>query len=231
MPAGQIASNASAEDIGTLFEELVRSRKRLAELSPLTGQDIESARRAVHELVWYLLTPSPHDETLLSLPQDKKAVLFDAAHNRDLDLYVLATSVLARKLALQGSARSIAIDQVDIIRDALDKLTFDYLSPKKETLATLREIRADLDARIGYVSRSRTPGFRFLEQPERYSERKDKRERPDQFFRRVYGQHVPRGLTQRDIRHIDPKFYNVLHVWCTRHERKLASFLPPARSR
>jgi hypothetical protein len=125
----------------------------------------------------------------------------------------------------------MAATKLAAIGDALDALTFDYRTSKKRVIDTLRGLRADLDARIAYVSGLRRPAYRFTHMPERYNNRSDKRERPDQFFKRVYASHVARGLTQADIRQTDPKFYNVFHVWCTRNRRKLASFVPPARTR
>jgi hypothetical protein len=140
------------------------------------------------------------------------------------------TALLARKLALQRRTADLASSQLDALKDALDALTFDYRVTKRTTLTLLRDIKSDLEARIDYVLAFRKTGYRFLERPESYRSRKDKAERPDQFLRRVYGSHVRRGLTQADIRKVDPAFYNVLHVWCTRHKRKLASLVPAARA-
>jgi hypothetical protein len=132
---------------------------------------------------------------------------------------------------LQRRDNGPAAVQLDAIRDGLDSLTFDYRAPKRDTLAALREIRTDVDARIAYVRSHPKSGYRFPERPERYNDRKDKSERADGFFQRVYAMHVPRGLTQADIRRVDPAFYNVLHVWCTRHGRKLSAFVPATRVR
>jgi hypothetical protein len=36
-------------------------------------------------------------------------------------------------------------------------------------------------------------------------------------------------LSQAVIRKADPRFYNVLHVWCVRHQRRIASLVPGTR--
>ena len=218
-----------AESARILYEELIASRNRLADLPPITSQDLADVGQAMHEVFWYLLTPRPEVKTALPLPQKTKDELIEAARNRSADLYVTAVALVGRKFAARRRQGRWKIDQLAAIGDALDTLTFDYAAPKKATLATLRELRSDLDARIAFVSASRPTGYKFRERPERYADRPDKKERPDQFFRRVYGDHARRGLTQADVRKIDAAYYNVLHVWCTRHKRKLSSFLAPSR--
>jgi hypothetical protein len=213
-----------------LYDEIVKARDRLAELPPLNSQDLESAAQVMHEVIWYLITPPVGAKTDLALDAETKHSLVQAARNRDIDLYVTVIALLARKLALFRREPTLTANQLDTLKDALDSLTFDYRVPKRVTLTLLRDIKSDLEARIAYVVALKKTGYRFLERPESYRSRKDKAERPDQFFRRVYGSHVRRGLTQADIRKIDPAFYNVLHVFCTRHKRKLASLVPATRS-
>ncbi|OMI09508.1 hypothetical protein BSN85_16405 [Bradyrhizobium brasilense] len=213
----------------TLYEELVAVRNRLADLPPLTSQDFEDVGQAMHEVVWLLMTPPPKAKAGIALDDQLKGKLIEAARNRDLDIYISVVALVARKLGLRGRTGTLKIDQLGAIGEAFDALTFDYVAPKKATLATLRQLRSDLDARIAYVTAFRPKGYQFQERPELYAERADKAERPDKFFRRVYGDHARRGLTQADVRGIDPAYYNVLHVWCTRHKRKLSSFLAPSR--
>lgn len=214
-----------------LYDELINTRDRLAGLPPLTPLDLECATRALHEVVFFLLTPLRGRMTPLAVPEPIKRQLVEAARNRDLDLYVTASALVASKLAQSHETADLAASHLDGLRNALDALTFDYRRPKGETLAMLRVVRADMDGRIAYVTKSRRSGYRFRELPETYAERTDKRERPDQFFHRVYGTHVARGLAQADIRAADPAYYNVLHVWCTRHKRKLSVLVPATRAR
>jgi hypothetical protein len=214
-----------------LYEELVSARDRLGDFSPLTPLDLEQVARAMHEVVFFVITPPRGAGTPLPLPDRTKGQLVAAARNRDLDLYVTAVALIARKAALRRGDGDQPAAHLDSLRNALDALTFDYRRPKRETLATLRAVRSDLDARIGYVIGFRDLGYRFRELPEAYAARLDKKERPDQFFQRVYGAHVPRGLTQADIRKVDPAYYNVLHVWCTRHKRRLSALVPATRAR
>jgi hypothetical protein len=225
------AGEGRSDDASVLYDDIVKVRDRLAELPPLTPQDLESVAQAMHEVIWYLITPPAGAKTDLPLGPETKHSLVQAARNRDIDLYVTVTALLARKLALQRRETNLASAQLDTLKDVLDILTFDYRVPKRVTLTLLRDIKSDLEARIAYVLAFRKTGYHFLERPESYRSRKDKGERPDQFFRRVYGSHVRRGLTQADIRKVDPAFYNVLHVWCTRHKRKLASLVPATRPR
>jgi hypothetical protein len=184
----------------------------------------------MHELVFFLITPPAGAKTELPLSEQTKGALISAARNRDIDLYVTVVALLARKLAARPREGWASI-QLEQVRDALDALTFDYNAPKRETLNMLREIRADVDSRLAYVSAYRRPGYRFSQRPEAYGGRANKAESPDQFFRRIYGHHVPRGLTQADIRKVDLAFYNVLHVWCSRHKRKMSSLVPATRQR
>jgi hypothetical protein len=215
----------------TLYAELTRSRDRLAELPPLTPLDLEAVAQVLHELIWFLMTPPVRATTPLALSAKTKASLVKAARNRELDCYVTVIGLLVRKAAQQGSDTRMASMQVDTIRDALDALTFDYRSSKRSTIEVLRQLRTDVEARIAYVIAQRQSGYKFPALPELYARRKDKRERADKFFQRVYAIHVPRGLAQADIRRVDPAFYNVLHVWCSRHDRKLASLVPASRTR
>jgi hypothetical protein len=224
------ADSDQNKDAYILYDELLKSRDRLAELPPLTPQDLESVARAMHELIFFLITPPAGAKTELALSDRAKQALLGAARNRELDLYVTVVALLARKLAArprEGWA-SVRLDQ---LRDTLDAMTFDYNAPKRDTLTMLREVRADLDGRIAYVRAYRKTGYQFSQRPETYGGRADRAERPDQFFRRIYGPHVPRGLTQADIRKVDPAFYNVLHVWCSRHKRKMSSLVPATRQR
>jgi hypothetical protein len=225
--SGEGQSDAAA----ILYDDLIGARDRLADLPPPTSLDFEQVALAMHEVVFFLITPPRGAGTPLPLPDRTKAHLAAAARNRDIDLYVTAIALIARKMALRRGAGNKPAAQLDALRDALDALTFDYRRSKRETLAALRAIRSDLDARIGYVTAFRESGYQFRELPELYASRRDKKERPDQFLKRVYGPHIRRGLSQADIRKVDSAYYNVLHVWCTRHERKLSALVPTTRAR
>ena len=220
-------------DAVVLYDELVSTRDRLADLPPLTPLDLEEVARLMHEVVFFLITPPRGAAVPLPLPERTKEQLVAAARDRNLDLYVTAIALLTRKAALRRDDGDQPPAQLDGIRNALDALTFDYRRPKRETLGRLspRAIRSDLDARIGYSTGFRNSGYQFRELPETYAARPNKNERPHQFFQRVYAAHVQRGLTQADIRKVDPAYYNVLHVWCTRHKRKLSALVPATRAR
>jgi hypothetical protein len=226
-------NETEVDDLATqaviLFEELVSCRDRIAGLPLPTSLDFEHANQAMHELVWYLLTPPKGARTGLQLPDTAKAQLTGAARDRSIDLYALTIALLAQKMSSTRPNRQR--DLVAAALDSLDGLAFDYRRPKKDTLSLLRELREAIDSRVAYVRAHRRGGFEFREKPETYAARREKRERPDAFFNRVYARLVPRGLTQADIRRVDPAFYNVLHVWCSRNKRKLSGFLPPTRER
>lgn len=221
----------SGEKARIVFDELVRSRDRLADLPAPTAQDLERVQQIMHEVYWHLMTPPKGARTELALSEDDKRQLVACARDRDTDVYVATVGLLALKLSARGAASRYAVAQLDVIRDALDALMFDYRRPKGEIVKMLRGLRSDIDDRIAYAKAQRETGYRFLTRPEAYRARKDKSETPDRFFQRVYGSHVARGLTQADIRRADPAFYNVLHVWCTRHQRKLGSLVPTRRPR
>lgn len=218
------------EPIYILYDELLRSRDRLAGLPPLTSQEIEHVAQAMHEVIWYFLTPPAAAKTELPLRESMKAELQRWARDRSGDLYVTVIGALALKLQGQPQRKTVA-SVLDAINDALDSLTFDVRSTKRGTLDRLRRIRSQLDDRIAYVKQTRRKAFQFSCPPELYRNRKNRAETPDRFFRRVYGVEVQRGLMQADLRKADPAFYNVLHVWCSRHAKPMANLVPPSRSR
>jgi hypothetical protein len=185
--------------------------------------------RAMHEVIFYFLTPPKGRRTELPFSDGLYARLLKASHDRSADLFVAAVACVAVKLAANDPPKTAAVS-LDAVKEQLDSLAFDVRTTKKRTLELLSQARSEVDARIAYVRDSRPKGFQFLTAPETYAKRPDKSETPDHFFRRVYGAEVRRGLTQADIRKADPAFYNVLHVWCTRHRRRLASLVPASRA-
>ena len=227
--AGPSADNGQSEELSVLFDHLVRSRDRLADLPPLTPQDLERVDRARHEVRFYLLSPPLHVRAELPASDERRVGLVAALHNREADLFAALVGLVAQKLALAPIGQRQA-DVLSGLTDALDAITFDYRRPKRDTLTMLRRLREDLEGRLGYVKGLRPSGYRFASKPELYRDRRDKAERPDRFFDRVYRPHVPRGLTQADIRLVDPAYYNVLHVWCSRHGRSMASLVPASRN-
>jgi hypothetical protein len=229
--SGWSVDSDQSEAAYVFYNELVRSRDRLAEFPPLTPQDLERIAWVMDEVIFYLITPPPGARSDLSLADAAKDQLVRAAKDRGLDLYVSTVALLAHKLSSAQPPAAAVRSHLDLIEDSLDALTFDYRTAKQNTLATLRSLKTDLESRVAYVRGQRAGGYRFLEMPETYRSRKRKAKRPDEFFRRVYAGHVLRGLTQADIRRADPAFYNMLHVWCTRHDRKLATLVPASRPR
>lgn len=215
--------------ISILYEELAASRDRLAGLGPLRRGDIELVEQALHEVVWYFLTPSRNVSTTLALPSTVKAQLVRTARNRTLDVFVSAVALFALKLGTVDRVKRRS-SNVDRISDLLDELAFDDFQSKQETITLLRALKSEIDSRITFVKNTRRKTLR-LEGVETYSTRTNKKERPDQFFKRVYARHLPRGLTQADIRREDPAFYNVFHVWCSRNRRRMDSFVPAALKR
>ncbi|MEA2876440.1 MAG: hypothetical protein QOF14_1636 [Hyphomicrobiales bacterium] len=225
------ASDGVDEDpIYVLYDELLRSRDRLAGLPPLTSADLAPVAQAMQEVVWYFLTPPPSAKTELRISQSAKADLLRSARDRSGDLYVTVIGALALKLGTRRRPSTVNAE-LEAINAGLDSLTFDTRATKKATLERLAHIRDQLDDRIAYVKGSRRKAFRFARPPELYKNRKVRSEKPERFFRRVYGADLERGLTQADIRDADPAFYNVLHVWCSRNGKRLASMVPASRNR
>jgi hypothetical protein len=213
----------------TVYEELVSVRNRLAGLPPPSKDDFENVLQAINEVFWYVMTPLAQRKVDLPLPETAKSSLIRAARNRSADLHTAAVALLAVKLS-HWSRRGLSdTGQLQKFEGLLDEITFDYRRSKRATHTILRDLKSDVDARIAYVTKSRLNGYRFVERPESYRARANKKETPIAFFERVYGSHVRRGLTQADLRRIDPAFYNVIHVWCVRHERKMSSLLPSTR--
>ncbi|MGO3933072.1 hypothetical protein [Rhodopseudomonas pseudopalustris] len=214
----------------TLYSELVTSRDRLAPLPPVTSRDLTLSQMALHEVVWLFMTPPKGAATTLQLPDRLKDQLRELAQSRSLDLYATVIALVAVKLARERAGLNWA-DDLDNFNDLLDTLTFDHRRPKRAVIDTLRKLKTEIDARIAFVVAERAKGFTFPSSVELYSDRKNKRETPDQFFRRVYAKHVAQGMTQADLRKADPAFYNVFHVWCSRNRRRTESFLPATRPR
>ncbi|WP_234686101.1 hypothetical protein [Bradyrhizobium monzae] len=228
---GWTADSDQSEAAYVLFNELVATRDRLASLPPLTPQDLERVEQAMHEVFWYFVTPPPGAASELALPDLAKANLIQYVRDRSLDLYVATVALLAQKLAASDREPSSLRGELAALRDGLDALTFDHRTTKTSLLAVLRDLRQDLNERIAYVAATPPRGYRFSVSPEKYGARKNRSETPDKLFGRVYAAHVPRGLTQADIRKADPAFYNVLHVWCSRHGKKLSRLVPGTRAR
>lgn len=229
--SGWTEHSDQSEELYLLYDHLVRSRDRLADLPPVTPQDMERVDRARHEVIFHVLTPPLHVKSDLPATAEQRAALVAAANDRKGDLFVGLVALVAQKVAVAESGRATRTGTLDVLRDALDIITFDYRTAKRDVVAMLRDLREDLDGRLAYVKGFRATGYRFLEKPELYKSRADKRERADHFFERVYRPHVRRGLTQADIRLIDPAYYNVLHVWCSRHGRAMSSLVPASRAR
>jgi hypothetical protein len=182
----QLRGDRQSDAVSVFYEELVRSRDRLAELSPATPQEIERVFLAMHEVIWYLITPPRGVRTALPLSEATKASLLRAARDRDLDLYVMTVALVSEKLALTAGRKVTRTNQLDELKDALDALTFDYRVPKKVTLSLLRELKAEVDNRISYARAQRPDGYRFQERPESYRNREAKTERPDQSGRQSH---------------------------------------------
>lgn len=213
-----------------LYDELLRARDRLAGLPPLTAADLAPVAHGLHEVIWFFLRPPAAAMQALRLSERLKADLARAARDRSADLYTTIVAALALKLANKNkrqTAQSIVAD----IQDGLDSLTFDFRATKAATLERLGQVKAHLEDRIAHVKGTRRKTFRFNASPEKYRDRAKKSETPVQFLQRVYGADLQRGLTQADIRDADPAFYNVLHVWCSRHGKRMANLVPASRTR
>ena len=220
--------NFEDEDVRLAYEELLASRDRLAGLPPITREDFNDLALALHETVFYCLT-APAGRSTLPLPQEKTESFLAAARSPDAFLFVSVVAVLAAKIATTRTRGGNLAGQLRLITNALDALAFEYRVPKRELLAALREVQGEVGTRIAEVKAAKSTRFRFSQEPEIYAKRKDKAETPEHFFKRVYAQDVPRGLTQSDIRRVDPAFYNVFHVWCSRHAKRMSRFVPTSR--
>jgi len=217
------------EHVTALYGRLLQMRTRFASLAPLTPRDLDLAAQVMHEVFVYMLGvhQNPSDWPLSAA---SCATLETAARNRDLDLYVMVVAVLSAKAAKAKEKPEFRANQMDAIADALDALTFEHGITKTALLELFRDLKEDLAKRIAWIKANHVTGYNFPKAPELYRDRRNKKEKPDEFFRRVYAPHVPRGMTQADIRRVDPAFYNGFHVWCARHEKHLSHFVPPRHS-
>lgn len=218
----------AGEPIGAIYDELIRNRERLSHLPPLVAKDLAPVKNAMHEVVWFFLTPGA--TATLKVPDRLREEVARAARDRSRDIYTILVSAIALKLSGRRAKESAAILAEDI-RDGIDSLAFDFRATKAVTLTRLLDIKAHLEERIAYVRQSRRKAFRFQTPPEKYRDRAKKSETPERFLLRVYGSDLKRGLTQADIRDADPAFYNVLHVWCSRRGKKMANLVPASRAR
>lgn len=222
-------ADISEEPIYGIYNELIRSRDRLAGLSPLLAKDLIPVTSALHEVVWFFMSPAGGANSP-QLVEPPGSDLLRAARDRSLDPLSLLIGAVAIKLAGKGT-RQTAATLADDIRDGIDSLTFDFHATKTVTLERLSDIKSHLEDRIAHVKKTRRKAFRFLQTPEMYRNRARKSETPERFLFRVYGADLKRGLTQADIRDVDPAFYNVLHVWCSRHGKRITTLVPASRTR
>jgi hypothetical protein len=61
--SGWSEDSDQSEDAYLFYDHLVKSRDRLADLPPLTPQEIERVTLAMHEVVWHLITPPRNVKT------------------------------------------------------------------------------------------------------------------------------------------------------------------------
>jgi hypothetical protein len=103
-------------------------------------------------------------------------------------------------------------------REILQRLVDDERLPKRETIAALTELKAEITKRIVAIRHRHNKPFVFRQKIQKYADRDDKGENPKEFLLRVYGAYLSRGLKPVQIRYEDPGFYNVLHTWCSRNK-------------
>jgi hypothetical protein len=219
------ATNLIRDRAEAALHAIAAARPRLIKSGIVSQDEHELAEQVLSELALFGQTRRTGENAALTQGLAKAVALI--AGSADAQLYLSIATLLALKLAASGSRAPSA----DRLIAELDAMTFDIARPKNATLALLRALRAEVEERITLVRNSKAKRFRFLAPPELYRLRKNKKERPDQFFLRVYGNELPRGLTQGDIRGRDPAFYNVFHVWCARNEKRMSRYVPSTRFR
>ncbi|MGA2998762.1 hypothetical protein [Bradyrhizobium sp.] len=160
--SGWAADSDQLENACVLYEELVGTRDRIADLGAINPKDMETVARALYEVVGYLLTPPPRAKTELRLPQATKHELAAAARSRKIETFVFAVALVALKLGKRENAAVTVAHQLAIIGDALDSISFDYRTPKRSILTTLRRLRDDIDTRISHQRDSRRNGYQFI---------------------------------------------------------------------
>jgi hypothetical protein len=138
--SGWAADSDQLENACVLYEELVGTRDRIADLGAINPKDMETVARALYEVVGYLLTPPPRAKTELRLPQATKHELAAAARSRKIETFVFAVALVALKLGKRENAAVTVAHQLAIIGDALDSISFDYRTPKRSILTTLRRL-------------------------------------------------------------------------------------------
>lgn len=207
------------------LNEIAAARPRLIKSGTVSQNEHELAEQILSALALFGQTGRAGENGALRQGLAKAVALI--ASSADAQLYLSVATLLALKLAASGNGESNA----DRLIAELDAMTFDIARPKNSTLALLRALKAEVEERIILVRHSMAKRFHFLAPPELYRLRKNKKEPPDQFFLRVYGNEVRRGLTQGDIRGHDPAFYNVFHVWCARNAKRMSRYVPSTRFR
>jgi hypothetical protein len=139
----------------------------------------------------------------------------------DALLYSFVTALLAMKL--RDRHEVFCADTTKFI-GLLDKIVCTHRFNKKETIAHLTQLKAEVTRRIVKVRKSRRKQFIFPSTHQTYAERKDAIKNPSEFFDQVYAKYVTYGLEPADIRTVDPPYYNAFHVWCSRNGRKISEF-------
>jgi hypothetical protein len=111
--------------------------------------------------------------------------------------------------------REVCVRQcLEIIQNVIDNERI----PKRETIATMKELKTEITKRIVALKRRHNKPFVFGQKIQKYADRDDKRENPKEFLLRVYGAYLSRGLKPVQVLYEDPGFYNVLHGWCSKYK-------------
>ena len=129
-------------------------------------------------------------------------------------------SIFATKMTLNHQKTYLVTREVCVRRclEIVQSVIDDERIPKRETIATMTELKAEITKRIVALKRRHNKPFVFQQKIPKYAHRDDKSENPKEFLLRVYGAYLPRGLKPVQIGYEDPAFYNVLHAWCSRRK-------------
>jgi hypothetical protein len=151
----------------------------------------------------------------------KKGIIIPSKKNIDVTLNSCLSAILAMKIRDRHIYEATKEECINRCRQLLDYIVNDERVSKKETIETLTELKMEITRRIKHVRTRHAKPFKFLPPPEKYSERTDKKENPEQFFDRVYKKFLVRGIKPVHLKYEDEGYYNVLHVWCSRRGKDI----------
>ena len=196
-------------DVKALYDIVVKLTDGLLADSPLSLLEVEAVLDSNAIVTRFIAMLAPY------------GIIEPSERNVDVTLNSCLSSLLAMKIRDKKIYESTHDEYMTRCTQLLDYLVSDERVSKTATINALTKIKSEVTRRIKYVRARHAKPFKFVPAVEKYADREDKHENPEQFFQRVYGRFLARGLLPVHIKYEDSSYYNVLHVWCSRNKKEV----------